>query len=189
MNVLIVNAFDPTSDDHALVDTAVATLEENGHEVGHRQLVGGPYEAFMSPEERSAYHGDEPLISPETIEDAHALKAADALVFCYPTTTFTIPAVLKSWLERVLVPGVAFVFDEQERVRPGMENIRRLGAITTTPHSSVATARAHDAGRRTLMWNIRLSCHRLARRTFVSLPVGSGADDGTEKVRRALSRW
>ena len=186
MRVLLLDAYPPDSPDRVVADEALATLEAGGHTVLRRGLVGGPFERFMSGEERAAYHGDTPLISPETIEDAEALRSVDALLFCYPTVLFTVPAVLKSWLERVLVPGVAFVFDHKERVRPGMRNIRRLGSVTTTVHGRGATRRARDAGRRTTTWNIRLSCHRLCRRTFVSLEAG--APDLT-KVRRALGRW
>jgi len=186
MQVLLLDAFPPDGSDRVVVDEALSTLRAGGHQVIHRILVDGPFETFMSTEERAAYHEETPLISEETIEDAAALMAADALLFCYPTTIFTTPAVLKSWLERVLVPGVAFVFDDKERVRPGMRNIRRLGAITTTVHGSAATRRARDAGRRTTTWNIRLSCHPLCRRTFVSLEAGA---PDPRKIRRALGRW
>ncbi|MDH3754377.1 MAG: NAD(P)H-dependent oxidoreductase [Acidimicrobiia bacterium] len=186
MKVLLVDAFPPDSPDRGLVDTAVATLRAGTHDVEHVTLPGGPFATFMSADERRAYHGDEPLISPETEAAAAAVQRADALLFCYPTTTFTVPAVLKSWMERVLVPGVAFVFDDKERVRPGMTNIRRIGMITATDHDARTTRQARDAGRRTILWNLRLSCHRFCRRTFVSVAADSGDD---EPVRRALQRW
>ena len=186
MKVLVLDAFDPESPQAILADAAVEALQSQGHQVTRRVLVGGPFEVFMSADERREYHGDQPLLSPETVEDAAALKAADGLLFCYPTTMHTIPAVLKSWLERVLVPGVAFVFDERERVRPGMTNIRRLGAVTATNHGRLASLKARNSGKRTLLWNIRLSCHRLARRTWVAVPADA---PDPEAVRKALSRW
>jgi NAD(P)H dehydrogenase (quinone) len=186
MRVLLLDAFPTDSPDRAVFDAAMATLGDGGHDVDHRVLAGGPFETFMSTEERAVYHEDSPLVTAETIEEAAGLKAADALLFCYPTTIFTTPAVLKSWFERVLVPGVAFVIDDKERVRPGMRNIRRLGAVTTTVHGAADTRRARDAGRRTTTWNVRLSCHPLCRRTFVSVEAGS---PDTSKVRRALARW
>lgn len=140
----------------------------------------------MSTAERGAYHEPEPLMAAETKAAAKAVGDADALLFCYPTTTFTVPAVLKGWLERVLVPGVAFVFDAKDRVAPGMTNVRRLGVVTTTPHGWLTTKRARDQGRRTILWTLRLSCHRLCRRTFASMPVGS-VDQA--RITRALRRW
>ncbi len=186
MHVLVLDAYPPDSADRVVSDVAVSTLRDRGHEVTVRALVGGPFEQYMSEEERAAYHGDEPLVTPEAREDAAAMQRADALLFCYPTVLFTTPAVLKSWLERVLVPGVAFVFDDAGRVRAGMRNIRRLGSITTTHHSPAETRRRRDAGRRMTTWNIRLSCHPLCRRTFLSLEAGA---PDTDRIRRALSRW
>lgn len=186
MRVLLIDAFATGSCGAVLAEAAVQVLQRQGHQVDCVELSGSDFETFMSAQERAAYHEADPLVSPATRASADLVKSADALLFCYPTTTFTIPAVLKSWIERVLVPGVAFVFDESGRVRPGMTNIRRIGAITTTGHSPRATRRARDGGRRTIMWNLRLSCHHFCRRTFVRIPTGS-AD--VAKVRRALGRW
>ncbi len=186
MRVFVLDAFPADSVDRALVDTAVATLTRGGHDVTLRVLADGPFETFMSAEERAAYHQDNPLVTADTREDAGRLQQADALLFCYPTTLFTIPAVLKNWLDRVLVPGVAFVFDGKGRVRPGMTNIRRLGVITTTAHNARTTRRVRNAGRRTILWNVRLDCHPLVRRTFVSVPAGVPE---VAKLRRALRRW
>jgi NAD(P)H dehydrogenase (quinone) len=186
MRVLLLDAFPLESPDRTVVEEALSVLKTGGHEVTHRVLVGGPFEAFMSRDERAAYHGEMPLSTPETIKDAAIIKDVDALLFCYPTTLFTVPAVLKSWLERVLVPGIAFVFDHQGRIRPGMTNIVRLGSVTTTTHKASVTRRRRDAGRRTTTWNIRLSCHRFCRRTVIS--VSAGSPDIT-KIKRALGRW
>jgi len=186
MRVLLLDAYRVDDPDRVVVDEAVATLTAGGHEVIHRALVGGPFESFLSQAEREAYHSDTPLVTIETRDEAAVLAGVDALLFCYPTSLFTVPAVLKSWLERVLVPGVAFVFDARNRVRPGMGNVRRLGSITTTGHSAAATRRARDAGRRTTTWNIRMSCHRFCRRSVVSLETG--APDRVA-VRKVLARW
>lgn len=186
MRVLLLDAYRPDDPDRVVVDEAVTTLVDAGHEVVHRILVGGPFEAFLSAQEREAYHTDRPLVTAETIDDAAEIARADAFLFCYPTVLFTVPAVLKTWLERVLVPGVAFVFDENDRIRPGMQNIRRIGSVTTTPHGSIATRRARDAGRRTTTWNIRMSCHRFCRRSTVRLRTGS---PDRSAVRRMLRRW
>ena len=71
------------------------------------------FAAAMSPEERHAYHGDEPIIDPLVAEHAALVLRADALVFVYPTWWSGLPAILKGWLERVMVPGVGFRFDER----------------------------------------------------------------------------
>ena len=186
MRVLLLDGYDPADDDHRVVDETVEVLGAGRHEVD--LLAVHAFDSVMSPAERIAYHGDRPVISEDVRDSAERLQAADALLFCYPTVAFNVPATLKGWLERVMVPGVAFVFDDQHRVRPGMQNIRRIGAVTTSPHSRLARMRARDAGKRTTARTLRLSAHKRCRTTFVSVP--SPADDnGIARIRRALSRW
>ena len=186
MRILLLDAYDPDDVSRRVVDEAIAELEAGRHELD--LLAVHSFNAVMSAAERVAYHGDEPVISDDVRDSAERLQAADALLFCYPTMAFNVPASLKGWLERVMVPGVAFVFDEAHRVRPGMQNIRRIGAVTTSPHSRLTRMRARDAGKRTTARTLRLSAHKRCRTTFVSVP--SPADDnGIARIRKALSRW
>ena len=172
--------------DDPLVAASIDTLEGNGHDVEVIDLDGVGFTIAMSNEERRAYHGPDNLITAETRAGADAIGAADALLFCYPTTTYTLPARVKAFLDRVLVPEVAFTFDDKGRVAPAMTNIRRLGVVTRRSHGRVATIRARDAGRRTILRTLRLNCHRFCRRTFIAV---AGGDAVTAVVRRRLGRW
>lgn len=186
MRVLLLDGYSPDDADRRVVDEAIAQLSDGRHEVDLLPVHG--FDPVMSAAERIAYHGEQPVISDDVRDSAERLRAAEALLFCYPTMAFNVPATLKGWLERVMVPGVAFVFDDQHRVRPGMQNIRRIGAVTTSTHSQLARMRARDAGKRTTARTLRLSAHKRCRTTFVSVP--SPADDnGAARVRKALSRW
>ncbi len=190
MRVLVIDAYATDDPDRVVAERAVAVLAANGHHVDHLELAADAFEPFMSSAERAAYHTDQPLVADDTTASAELVRAADALLFCYPTTTFTVPALLKGWLERVLVLGVAFVFDDRGRVAPGMRQVRRIGVVTTTPHAWLATRRRGDLGRRTIMWTLRLNCHRLCRRTFVSAPRGAGTDPAVgRRIERAVGRW
>ena len=186
MRVLLLDGYDPSDDDHRVVVEAVEELQAGRHEVD--LLTVHDFNAVMSAAERTAYHSEQPVISDDVRDSAERLRAADALLFCYPTATFNVPATLKGWLERVMVPGVAFVFDDRHRVRPGMQNIRRIGAITTSPHSRLVRFRARDAGKRTTARTLRLSAHKRCRTTFVSVP-SPAEDEGVARIRRALRRW
>lgn len=188
MRVLLIDAYRPDDPDRAVVDAAVDALSAAGHTIDRIDLVDEGFRAFMSEEERAAYHTDEPLIAEDATASAELVRRAEALLFCYPTITHTVPAVLKGWLERVMVLGVAFGFDDKGRIAPALTRVRRIGAITTTPHDWVTTRRHGDLGRRTIMWTLRLNCNRLCRRTFVGLPAGTGSGSG-DRVGRALRRW
>ena len=186
MRVLLLDGYEPDDTNHRVVSEAVEELEAAGNEVD--LLCLHDFNSVMSPAERVAYHSDQPVISDDVRDSADRLKLAEALLFCYPTLAFNVPATMKGWLERVMVPGVAFVFDDKHRVKPGMQNIRRIGAVTTSSHGRMARLRARDAGKRTTARTLRLSAHKRCRTTFVS--VRSPADDeGIARIRKALRRW
>ena len=130
--MLLLDGYDPSDDNRRVVVETVEELDTGRHEVD--LLSVHDFNAVMSAAERTAYHSEQPVISDDVRDSAERLQAAQALLFCYPTVAFNVPATLKGWLERVMVPGVAFVFDDKHRVRPGMQNIRRIGAITTSTH-------------------------------------------------------
>ena len=182
----MLDGYGPCDGDGRVAVEAVEELVAGRHEVDRLAVHG--FDSVMSSAERAAYHSEQPVISADVRDSAERLRAAEALLFCYPTVAFTVPATLKGWLERVMVPGVAFVFDDRHRVRPGMPNIRRIGAVTTSPHSRAARLRARDAGRRTTIRTLRLSAHKRCRTTFVSVP-SPVADDGIATIRKALHRW
>lgn len=195
MRVLLLDAYEPDDPDRAVVDVAVETLGGRGHELDVLDLSGT--DQFMSAAEHAAYHSDEPVVSDDVRDSVARLRQAGGLLFCYPTVAFTVPARLKGWLERTLVPGVGFVFDRNNRIRRGMTNIRRVGAVTTSPHDRRARMRARDGGRRTTVRTMRLCSHSRCRVTFVSLPAGAGAGAAADgigaaeaaRIRRGLRNW
>lgn len=144
---------------HALADRAVSGLRAAGHEVEVLDLYTAGFRVAMSADERAAYHGDEPILDPLVAEYANLVKRAEALVFLYPTWWSGMPAILKGWLERVMVPGVGFRFDERSgKVRPGLGQVRHLIGISTygSPRSYVRLI--NDNGRRTVTRALRMSC-------------------------------
>ncbi len=185
--VLLVDGFDPDDVDAALADSAVSVLSKSGHEIRRISLVAEQFTPFMSVDERRCYHDEgSNIISDEVRRSVDAVAWADAMLFAYPTVCFNPPARVKAWLDRVLLPGVAFGFDDAGRVAPGLTHIRRLGVITTSSHSRIATARARDGGRRMIMRALRMNCAKTCRRSFVSVAAGS-ANSGS--ISRRIGRW
>ena len=94
----------------------------------------------------------------------HHLMWCDTLIFVYPTWWSGLPAMLKGWLERVMVPGVAFGFDpDSERVTPRLGHVRRIVGISTYGSPRAYVAAVNDNGRRTLTRALRLCCGRRRR--------------------------
>jgi len=116
----------------------------------------------MSPAERRAYHTGEPILDPMVAEHARLAGAASGMVFVFPTRLWQPPAILKAWLERVLVPGVAFVFDEKHRVRPNLHGLELVAGVTTYDMAKPEVRRGGNGSRRILLRALRANIpHRI----------------------------
>ncbi len=124
----------------------------------------------MSLEERLAYETDEPVVDPCIAGHVERLRRAEILVFVYPTWWSGLPAVLKGWLERVMVPGVGFTFDARSgKIRPGLQQVRHIVGISTygSPRSYVRLV--NDNGRRILTRALRMSCGLRVRTRWMGI--------------------
>ncbi len=168
----------PNSDSfsHAIADRACVGLRRAGHEVQVLDLYALGFRAAMSAADRVAYHGDHPAIDPMVADHGALILRADALVFIYPTWWSSLPAILKGWLERVMVPGVAFVFNDRGKVRPGLGNIRRIVGISTYGSPRAYVRFINDNGRRTLTRALRLNTGLRTRTSWLGLYAIDGAD-------------
>jgi NAD(P)H dehydrogenase (quinone) len=167
--VLVVAHPDPNSFSHAIASTARTSLTKAGHEVTFLDLYAEEFRTAMSHDERRAYHSARPLLDPMAERHAGVVKQAEALVFVFPTWWSTVPAILKGWLERVLVPGVGFTFDERHHVRRGLTDVRHVVGISTYGSSWLYVKAIHDNGRRTLLRALRLNTALLTRRSWLAL--------------------
>ena len=167
MQVLVVHAH-PAQESlsAALFATATTTLKRSGHHVDVIDLYAENFEARMSRAERLAYETDTPMIDPMVQRHAAMLLRAQVLVFVYPTWYWGLPAILKGWLERTLVPGVGFVLDPRtNKVRGGLSGLRRIVGISTYGSRHVETMALADNGRRVIMRCIRMLAPPLRCRT------------------------
>lgn len=169
---------------HVLASRAEIGLRAAGHVVTVLDLCAIDFGAAMSADEHRAYHGDQPIIDPMVAEHASLVRRAEALVFAYPTWWSGLPAVLKGWLERVLVPGVGFDFDERGRVRPGLGHVRHIVGISTYGSSRRYVRLVNDNGRRTLTRALRMSCGWKARPSWMGL---YSIDTSTAEQRAAFA--
>ena len=171
MRALVVYAHpSPDSLTHALYEAATAALAAAGHEVVGLDLYAEELVPAMSEAERRAYHSDQPILDATVARHAELVRWADALVFVYPTWWMGLPAILKGWLERVLVPGVAFHLDPvTNRVVSDLGSVRRVVGITTYGSSWRAVRLVHDGGRRTLLRAVRMLLGRRCRTAWLAL--------------------
>lgn len=179
----------------ALRDATCRGLERAGHEVTVLDLAAESFDPVMRRDEWVTYmssDGSSGIVPVGLGRHVDALRNAEILVFTYPTWWSGLPAQLKGWLERVMVPGVGFRL-ENGRVRPALVRVRRIVTVSTygSPWSYVKGI--NDNGRRTLQRALRLSTGRGTRRTHLGLykmDVRTDADRVAflAKVEKVLSR-
>ena len=194
MHALIVVAH-PCADSltHAIAARAEAGLRAAGYGVTSLDLAAIDFRAAMSREERVAYHSDQPILDPMVAEHARLVSQATVLVFVYPTWWSGLPAVLKGWLERTMVPGVGFRFDERTgKVKPGLGHIRHLVGISTYGSPRTAVRLVNDNGRRTISRALKMSCGLRTRTHWMGLyavdtSTDSDRNDFAASVERRLA--
>ena len=130
MKVMVVHAH-PVAESYnaALSATVIAALRGAGHEVDDCDLYAENFPAIMSREDRLLYH-DIPANRALAEPWVTRLEAAQGLVLVFPTWVFGPPAILKGFLEKVFLPGVAFALVDG-KVRGRLTHLRKVGGVST----------------------------------------------------------
>ncbi len=112
------------------------------------------------------------------------LRWCDTLIFVYPTWWYGLPAMLKGWLDRVMLPDVAFLMpdDAHKNIRPGLRHITRLGVFTTCGASRWLTWIIGAPGKRTMLRGVGFLCAPGKRSVFAAHYL---MDSSTEASRAA----
>ena len=132
--LLIYSHPHPNSFCHALLERVLAGVAVNGHDVDLLDLYSEGFDPVLRESEWLDYLND----PGKTVRGAMAghvarIERAEGLIFVFPTWFFGLPAMLKGWLDRAWLPGVAFDIPEGGGVaRTRLRRIRLLAAVTTT---------------------------------------------------------
>ena len=175
MDVLVVCAHpDPDSFTHAITRAVERGLAKGAGRVTTLDLYALDFAAAMSTAEHRAYQAwlpadAPPVLDPMVAEHARLVSSAHTIVFVYPTWWSQPPAILKGWLERVLVPGVSFTFDAKGKVQPGMQHVRRIVGISTYGSPWTYVKLLNDGGRRMITRALRMSCGMRTPTTWLGL--------------------
>lgn len=182
-------SFTAAARDRALVGLAAA-----GHEVRVTDLYADTFVPELSAWERTN-HLSPPDTKPEIATYAADLRWCEALVFVYPTWWAGQPAMLKGWIDRVWVAGVAYELPEEtNRIQPLLHNIRRLVVITSHGSSKLVNSLEGEGGKRIVNRSLRMLCSKKARTRWIALyNIDTSSDakrtahlDRVEKAMRRL---
>ena len=159
----------PGSFNSAVRDVVCAKLREAGSEVRLRDLYAEGFQPILTQQELENYLDPEHNAKP-VAWDAEALRWCDTLIFVYPTWWYGPPAMLKGWLDRVMLPDVAFLMPDPDNklVRPALQQITRLGVFTTCGASFWLTSLIGAPGKRTLLRGVGYLCAPNRRSVFAA---------------------
>jgi putative NADPH-quinone reductase len=175
----------------AVRDTVLARLAAAGAEVRLADLYARGFQPVLTQEEWAGYLDSTQNRAP-VARDVEDLRWCDTLIFVYPTWWYGLPAMLKGWLDRVMLPGVAFLMPDRTGgvIRPGLQHIRRLGVFTTCGASRWLTWFVGAPGRRTLLRGVGLLCHPRRRTAFAAhyLMDSATAESRTRHLTRVAAQ-
>ena len=126
MHALIVVAHhDPRSLTHSLVAQVAQgiALDNPGHTIEIADLSAEGFDPRFSVADLAVHHREAPPPADVVAEQAR-IDRADAVVLVYPVYWWSMPALLKGWIDRVFVNGWAFEIDPADGMR------RKLGGLT-----------------------------------------------------------
>ena len=194
MRTLVVYAH-PLDDSFiaAARDRAILGLRSAGHEVRLTDLYADGFEPALPLDEWSNHLAD-PTTKPAVAGYIDDLRWAESLVLVYPTWWGGQPAMLKGWLDRVWIKGVAWDLKPgSARISPRLTNIRRLTAITSHGSSKAVNMVQGESGKRVLTRSIGFACNRFRRTTWCALygiDAATDADRATflDRVQRVTSK-
>lgn len=137
----------PESFHGAIRARALDGLARAGHAVDLLDLYAEGFEPVLRADERRAYHdlarnraGLEPYVE--------RLLAAEGLVVQFPVWCFGPPAMLKGFLDRLFIPGVAFDLSDPRDVRSSLAKLRGVAGITTYGQTRLAAWAMGDPPRK-----------------------------------------
>ncbi|MAO54126.1 MAG: NAD(P)H dehydrogenase [Rhodospirillaceae bacterium] len=123
MNVLIVHAHpEPQSFNTALRDHSVRILADLGHSVEVSDLYAMGFNPVSGPDDftdradpdylvyaMEQRHGHETgTLAPDIAAEIDKLIRCDLLILHFPLYWFSVPAILKGWIDRVMVSGLTY---------------------------------------------------------------------------------
>jgi NAD(P)H dehydrogenase (quinone) len=145
MNVFIVHAHpEPRSMNGAMTRTAVEELGARGHQVkvsdlhamGFNPVMGagdfdgfadGDFLKYQMEQERAC---TEDKLSADIAAEIEKCQWADLLILQFPISWFSVPGILKGWIDRVFVRGT-FYGAGRTFERGGMQGKRAMLSLTT----------------------------------------------------------
>jgi NAD(P)H dehydrogenase (quinone) len=168
MNVLIVFAHpEPDSFAGAMKNIAVDTLTAEGHTVVVSDLYTEGFQASAGPADvtkrldserfdlgaEQAYAAKNDCFAGEIQGEIDRLFEADMLILQFPMWWFSVPAIMKGWIDRVFAFGVTYEFG-QTWDKGILKGRRAMLSFTTSAPEGVFATDGRSGDLERLLWPI-----------------------------------
>ena len=183
----------PDSFNAGILDTVTKSFKLKNVELRIIDIYKDGFDPTLTKSEWDNYLQGE---STDPLVDGYieSLQWCDTLVFVYPTWWYGPPAMLKGWLERVLIPGVAFTLAEDGVIKANLKQIRNLIVFTTCGASRNFTWLVGAPGKRTIMRGLRSLFHWRCRTLFqahyrMDISTQASRERHLKKIEKKLTRF
>lgn len=130
MNYLLITCHPYDGSFNASVATALKqTICEKGHNVSEIDLIEDGFNPVMTSPDLRAW-GKGQSVDPLVPKYQSEIEKADVLVFPFPIWWGAMPAVLKGFCDKVLLPGWAYKYGEHGEL-VGLQTSKKAIVITT----------------------------------------------------------
>jgi NAD(P)H dehydrogenase (quinone) len=112
MNVLIILGHpDKKSFNHAIAQTCISQIKANGHSVFFHDLYAENFNPLLQLDNEYT----ETVIDNQIKAHCNDLINSDGIIVIHPIWWGQPPAIIKGWLDRVFLPGVAYKFVDNDK--------------------------------------------------------------------------
>ncbi|XP_029315097.1 NAD(P)H dehydrogenase [quinone] 1-like isoform X2 [Cottoperca gobio] len=168
--VLIVYAHQSSGSFNAAAkDAAVEVLAAQGYTVQVSDLYVMKFKATATAEDitgevKNADHfryaqetnlaWEEGKLCADITEEQRKLTEADLLIFQFPMYWFTVPAIMKGWIDRVLTLG--FAYSQEKRYSQGIfKDKKAMLSFTTGSHESMFSSNGINGDMNVTLWPLQ----------------------------------
>jgi NAD(P)H dehydrogenase (quinone) len=173
---------------HAEVKSALSR-----HDLDDCDLYAERFDPVLSEDERVNYN-DQSVNRRHVSSYADRLLAAEGLVFVFPVWNQGFPAILKGFIDRVFIPGVAFVIDGSGATKPALKKCQKIGCVCTYGADRLSTLVLGDPTRRVVKRMLRaIPGHRVTCDYLALYDLNHASENRlrnfSSQVAETFERW
>jgi NAD(P)H dehydrogenase (quinone) len=141
MKISIILAHpDRSSFNHAIAASAKDELFDNEHEVFFHDLYDEGFDPIMPADEIPS----DASLPDDIAEHCREIVSVDGVIIVHPNWWGQPPAILKGWIDRVIRPGVAYEFIEEDKGEGVPNGLLKDKSVIVFNTSNTPIAREED---------------------------------------------